>query len=129
MKTRIATVFGYLLVIITLVYFFAPRTPRNKGDFDSLTRDFERRKPVEEATKDYRSGNFHIYSCMGIGRYYPGLTHDEGARLAGDYGLIEIHYTSDVIEDSNHADYISAAVNFAEEYNRHMRDLLVADDA
>ena len=92
--------------------------------YDRLAADFRQRSPKSEAESNYRAHDNKIYSAMGVGRYYPGLSPNVGRRIAREHGEMMLSGTSDVMESRSHANYVGAATEFASAYNKRKASLI-----
>lgn len=97
--------------------------------FDRRSRDYGKRSPEVEAEADFRNGDRGIFSAMGFARYFPGLDHAVGSKVAAKHGEKRIPDTTDAPENRSQTRYIGAATRFAAAYNKRKIDLLENADA
>jgi hypothetical protein len=93
-------------------------------DYNRLAEDYQQRSPLTEAETDFSSGDYRIYSAMGVGHYYPGVDHDVGRRIAAAHGEKILSGTSDAPESRAQYKFIQASTNFAAQYNKRKVSLI-----
>ena len=109
--------------VVTLIFLLS-FSACSIGKYDRQAAEFRRRSPIAEAESDYRAHDFKIYSAMGVGRYFPGLDHEVGSRIARDHGEMMLLGTSDALEGRSHSNYVGAATMFASSYNKRKASLI-----
>jgi len=109
---------------LSILLFLLSFTACSTFKYTRLATEYSRRSPLAEAESDYGARDYEIYSAMGIGHYYPGLSHDQGKRIAAEHGEKMLPGTTDAPESRAQANYIGVATRFASTYNKRKASLL-----
>jgi hypothetical protein len=88
------------------------------GECTKFLDQLQEKDPVAEADSNFRAGDRRLRGVRGVGIFFPGLPDELVVKLVPQLGYRMIEPTSDAIADDSCAEFQSAAVDFAEAYNK-----------
>ncbi len=120
---------GSLWIAASLLILSGSATATDPAKLRGWIAYFKAHDAVVDATENHKNGKIYVISAMGVGFYYPGISHTSGDKVTKEHGQKYLPATSDVIENEVHSEYLHSeylhiASKYATQYNQTTLKLL-----